>query len=370
MDASRLAPRVPVCRPHLFGLEEGYVLEALRSTQISGTGNFIERMEALVAEAAGTRYAVAVSSGTSAIDLALEELRPGPGDEVIVPNFCMFAPIAALLRRGVKVVPVDADDTWNMDPDEIEAALTPKTRGIMMVHTYGHPADALRICDIAKRNGLWVLEDAAEALGATLEGRPAGSFGDIAVFSFYANKVVTTGEGGALVTNDAATAEHLRDLRNLCFGQTWSERFVHHRAGYNARLSNMLAAFGCAQLPFLGRALEEKRSLARRYRERLEGIPGLILPPESPRALNSYWVFGVLLPEHAVREAFADRLLKAGIETRPFFHPVSEQPCTPIAHRDFPRTARLSRRGIYLPSFVGMPDGDFDRVIEGVRANL
>jgi perosamine synthetase len=361
---------LPVARPFFYGEEMAYVDQALRSTQISGAGAFIDRMEALVAAAASVRNAVVVSSGTSALDLAFECLGVKAGDEIIVPDFTMFAPVAALLRRGAVVVPVDADATWNIDPQGVEAALTPRTKGIVMVHTYGHPADATRICELARQRGIWVLEDAAEAMGATLDGRAVGSFGDMATFSFYSNKVVTCGEGGAVVTPDAGLAESLRALRSLCFGAGWSGRFVHEGAGFNFRLSNLLAAIGCAQLEHLNEALAAKRAVATRYREALAQVPGITLPPQSLRVQHSYWVFGVVLPTQCDRSAVAGRMQAQGIETRPFFHPAHRQPCMPPTQRQFPNSDLLGARGLYLPSYVGMSNQDVDRVAGALERAL
>jgi perosamine synthetase len=361
---------LPVSRPWISGKEAEYVGAALSSAQISGAGPFVDRMEALVAEAAGTRHAVVVSSGTSALELAFESLAVSAGDEVIVPDFTMFAPVAVWARRGATVVPVDADETWNMDVDHVAAAITERTTGVVVVHTYGHPADATRISELARRHGLWVVEDAAEAMGATLDGRPVGSFGDVATFSFYSNKVVTSGEGGAIVTDDDREADRLRGLRNMCFGDPPHERFIHSRPCFNFRLSNVLAAIGCAQLERLDEALACKRELAAHYRESLAGVPGLVLPPQGPRVRHSYWVFGVLLPPTRDRREVADRLSAVGIETRPFFHPVHRQPCLPSIPGSFPISRVLSERGLYLPSFVEMTEGDSARVAAALAAVL
>ena len=361
---------IPVSRPFFFGREMAYVEEALRTTRISGSGPHVERMESLVAEAVGVRYAVATSSGTAALDLALEVLGVHADDEVIVPDFTMFAPIAALMRRGVTLVPVDVDDSWNLDPEAVARAVTERTKGIVVVHTYGHPARVDRIVSLARERGLWVIEDTAEALGATLHGQAAGSFGDLATFSFYANKVVTSGEGGAVVTNDPELAARARDLRSLCFGDTWASRFVHSRVGFNFRLSNVLAALACAQLEHLDEALAVKRAIAAHYSERLADLPDLELPPDCSEVEHSYWVFGVLLPPSCDRTAIAERLLGEGIETRPFFHPVHDQPCVTGVRGSFPGADRLARRGIYLPSFVGMSDGQIDRVVGALRRAL
>jgi len=361
---------IPIARPCFFGREAEYVAEALRAEQISGGGAFVDRMEALVAKATATQHAVVVSSGTSALDLAFAALGVQAGDEVIVPDFTMFAPVAALLRRGAIIVPVDADDSWNMDPDAVEAAISERTKGIVIVHTYGHPADAARITEFARQRGIWVVEDAAEALGATLDGRSVGSFGDIAILSFYANKVVTSGEGGAVVTNDGGRAQRLRALRGLCFGASWAERYVHQCAGFAARLSNVLAAIGCAQLECLSAALASKQEVAARYRGCLADLPGVVLPPASSRVDHSYWVFGVLLPSDRTPSVVADRLRAARIDTRPFFHPVHNQPCVAPVRGAFPRSERLAAHGLCLPSFVGMSPGDTDRVVSALTTAL
>jgi perosamine synthetase len=358
-----MTERISVSRPHFYGRETEYVAEALASTLISGGGPFVDRMEALVAGAAGTRYAVAVANGTVAVDLALKALEVVSGDEVIVPDFSMFSPIGAVLRSGARPVPVDADRTWNIDPARVEAAITPRTRGIAMVHTYGHPADGTALRRIADRHDLWLLEDAAEAMGATLDGRPVGSFGTLATFSFYSNKVVTCGEGGAVVTDHPALNDRLRHLRNLGFGSNWDTRFVHDTVGFNFRLSNVLAAIGCAQLENLTRAVKAKQDVAARYASRLAACDGVALQPVDPRATHTYWVVGVLVPEDIDRLQVAKTLDRHGIETRPFFHPVHRQPClaAPISG-DFPVSDDLAARGLYLPSFVGMPDEMIDRV--------
>ena len=360
---------LPVSRPHFFGQEMNYIEQALRSTRISGAGAYVDRMEAMVAAAAGSRHAIAVSSGTSALDLVFTALGVEPGDEVIVPDFTMFSPIAALLRRGATVIPVDADETWNIDPSLVEAKITPRTRGIVVVHTYGHPADAARLARLARARGLWLVEDAAEAMGATLDGQPVGSFGDAAIFSFYSNKIATCGEGGAVVTGDPALAERLRALRSLCFGDSWEERFVHRGVGFNFRLSNLLAALGCAQLEHLDAALAGKRAVAELYRRRLAALD-VQLPPHSPRVNHSYWVFGLVLPASQDRKAVAEGLLARGIETRPFFHPVHRQPCLAPMPGDFPRSDRLAESGLYLPSFVGMSETETERVADALEDSL
>jgi perosamine synthetase len=365
LDVALMADRIPVCRPHFYGRESGYVAEALASTYISGDGPFVDRMEGLVAEAAGSRHAIAVANGTVALDLALKALGVKAGDEVIVPDFAMFSPIGAVLRAGARPIPVDADASWNLDPALIEAAITPRTCGIIMIHTYGCPANGPALRDIADKHKLWLLEDAAEAMGGSFDGQLAGSFGDIATFSFYSNKVVTSGEGGAAVTNDDGLADRMRRLRNLSFGTDWRSRFIHEEVGFNFRLSNILAAIGCAQLENLSFAVRSKQKVATDYRLGLGSCPRLEFQPVPPTAIHTYWVFGVLLAEDVDRGHVADALLTSNIETRPFFYPVHRQPClqeTVSGH--FPISTKIADRGFYLPSYVGLGSKEIARICE------
>lgn len=363
--------RIPVSRPHFYGREASYVAEALSSTFISGDGPFVERMESLVAAAAGTRHAIAVSNGTVALDLALKALGVRTGDDVIVPDFAMFSPIGAVLRAGARPIAVDADAMWNMDPALVEAAITPKTTGIVMIHTYGSPANGPALRQIADKHKLWLLEDAAEAMGGTFDGRLVGSFGDVATFSFYSNKVVTSGEGGAVATNDDGLANSMRKLRNLSFGMDWGSRFIHEEVGFNFRLSNILAAVGCAQLENLSFAVKAKQDVAGEYIRRLADVPGLEFQPVWPTATHTYWVVGVLLPEGVHPRIIAGSLLESDIETRPFFYPVHRQPC--IDHQmsgAFPVSDKISDRGFYLPSYVGLEPEKISRICEALTNAL
>ena len=362
---------IPVSRPHFYGQEGSYVADALASTFISGDGPFVDRMEGLVAAAAGSRHAIAVANGTVALDLALKALEVRPGDEIIVPDFAMFSPIGAVLRAGARPIPIDADATWNLDPAIIEAAITSKTRGIVMVHTYGCAANGPALRRIADKHKLWLLEDAAEAMGGTFDGQLVGSFGDIATFSFYSNKVVTSGEGGAVVTNDDGLASKMRQLRNLSFGSDWSSRFIHKEVGFNFRLSNILAAIGCAQLENLSLAVKAKQNVAAEYMRCLVDCRGLEFQPVSPSVIHTYWVFGVLLPEGVVRRHVADTLLESNIETRPFFHPVHRQPClNQVVSGTFPVSNSIADRGFYLPSYVGLEPEKISRICEALTQAL
>jgi perosamine synthetase len=359
---------IPVSRPHIWGEEKAKLCEAMDSGWISSRGPFLDQFEALFAERLGVGYAVAASSGTAAVHLALSVLGLSDGDEVIVPDFTMISPILAVLACGAVPVPIDADDTWNIDPDRIEQAVTTKTRAIVVVHTYGHPARIDRIIEIARRHDLYVVEDAAEALGATAFGRPIGSFGHLAIFSFYANKVLTTGEGGMVVTNDARFCEHLRRKRNLCFGPDEETRYIHSDIGFNYRMTNLQAAMGIVQLEHLDEAVAAKVSVARQYNELLSDIPGISRQADSGWGPNVYWVYAILI-EAAFgldRRSVQSELKRRGIETRRFFHPLHRQPIMPQAgvRGKFRMSVELADKGLYLPSFIGLESATIRQIAE------
>jgi perosamine synthetase len=359
---------VPVSRPRIWGDEKRRLCEAIDGGWISSRGPFLDEFEERFAERIGTRYAVTTSSGTAAVHLALSVLDLKDGDEVIVPDFTMISPVLAVLACGALPVPVDADETWNMDVESVERAITERTRAIVVVHTYGHPARIDRIMEIAWRKGLRVVEDAAEALGARVAGRPVGSFGDLAIFSFYANKVLTTGEGGMVVTNDATLCERMRAKRNLCFGGDEETRFIHEEIGFNYRMTNLQAAVGLAQLQHLDEAVEAKIAIAREYSVRLRHVPGITIPPDSNWAPNVYWVYGILIEDAygLDRKTVQAELKCQGIETRRFFHPLHRQPIIPKAgiREAFPMSARISERGMYLPSYIDMDSATIERVAD------
>ncbi|MFI7453482.1 DegT/DnrJ/EryC1/StrS family aminotransferase [Nonomuraea sp. NPDC049714] len=363
---------IPVGRPHLWGNELDHLREALGGGWISSRGPVVEAFEDRFARRLGRANALAVSSGTAAVHLALECLGVGPGDEVIVPDFCMVAPVFAVTYCGASPVPVDVDETWNMAPAAVAAAITPRTRVILVVHAYGHPADMRELSEITRRSGVPIVEDAAEALGATVSGRPAGSFGVLTCFSFYANKLITTGEGGMVVTDNPTLHRRAKWKRDMCFGPDEASRFVHAEVGFNYRLTSLQAAVGLAQLEHFDEALRRKVEIAGWYRARLAGMPGLLLPPEADWATNAYWVYGIVVrPEFgSTRDGLQRRLAARGIETRRFFAPVHEQPFINRTggEPDFPRTRFLSRHGLYLPSYIGMTEADVDRVAREIQS--
>ena len=359
---------VPVSRPHIWGDEKLNLCQAIDGGWISSRGPFLDEFEDRFAKKIGTRYAVAASSGTAAVHLALSVLDLDKHDEVIVPDFTMISPVLAVLACGAIPVPVDADETWNMDVEGIKRAITDRTQAIVVVHTYGHPAKIDRIMEIARRNNLRVIEDAAEALGARVSGQPVGSFGDLAIFSFYANKVLTTGEGGMVVTNDLELCERVRSKRNLCFGVDEETRFIHDDIGFNYRMTNLQAAVGLAQLQHLDEAVAAKIAIAREYTSRLRDFLGISIPPDSNWGPNVYWVYGILIEDEfgLDRKTVQAELKRNGIETRRFFHPLHRQPIIPKAgiREEFPKSGRISERGMYLPSFIGMGSSTIERVVD------
>ncbi|MEI8227701.1 MAG: DegT/DnrJ/EryC1/StrS family aminotransferase [Planctomycetota bacterium] len=367
---------IPVNSPLIDGDESRYLQECIATGWLSAEGGFVEQFEREFAARVGRAHGVAVSSGTAALDVAVAALGLGPGDEVIVPTFTIISCVAAILRAGATPIFVDSDArTWNMDVDQIEPLLNRRTRAIMAVHTYGLPVEMEPVLTLARDHGLHVIEDAAEAHGLQYRGEPCGSFGDISTFSFYANKLVTTGEGGMVLTDDPAIAERCRSLRNLCFGS--GRRFVHEELGWNYRMSNLQAAVGVAQLKQLDRFIRLKRAMGQRYSDRLTSLAAITLQPaRTEHAENGYWVYGVVLEDHVPLDAAEAmrRLAQRGIGTRPFFWPMHEQPVLKklglADGKAKPVSERLARRGFYLPSGLGLSEAEIDTVCDEVCALL
>lgn len=344
---------IPVSDPRLDGNELRYLTQCVQSNWISSAGRFVREFEAAFARAVGCRYGVACSNGTTALHLALATLGIGPGDEVILPAFTMIATANAVRYTGATPVLVDSErETWNPDVTRLADAVTSRTRGIVVVHTYGHPVDMDPVLELAERRGLWVLEDAAEAHGALYRGRPVGSLGRAAAFSFYANKIITTGEGGMVTTNDPEVARLARRLRDHAFSD--ERHFWHRYVGFNYRMTSLQAAVGLAQVERLEAFVRSRRENAARYTARLRAIPGLSLPVERPWGKNVYWMYGVVVEDAfgLSRDELRRRLARRGIETRTFFIPIHVQPVYYEMFRGqrFPVAEDLCRRGLYLPS--------------------
>jgi len=364
---------IAVNEPLLDGNEKKYLAQCIDTGWISSEGPFVEQFEKTLAARVNRRWGVAVCNGTAALDAAIEALGIEAGDEVIMPAFTIISCIGQLIRCGARPVLVDSDArTWNMDVSQIEAKITARTKAIMVAHMYGLPVDMKPVLEIAERYRLRLLEDAAEMHGQSCHGRPCGSFGDISTFSFYANKVVTTGEGGMILTNDEELAQRCSSLRNLCFQP--QKRFVHEHLGWNFRMTNLQAAMGVAQLERLDEFVARKRAMGRRYTELLQGISGLQLPlPATDYAQNIYWVYGMVLDESRDLDAAQAmrKLASLGIGCRPFFCPMHQQPVLRarglFEGESYPVAERLYRRGFYIPSGLALTEAQITRVAHAVR---
>lgn len=364
---------IPVYEPDLSGRETEYVLNCVSSGWISGIGDYVRSFEEGFSRYCGASYGIATCNGTVALDLALATLNIGAGDEVIVPNLTFVATANAVRHVGAWPAFVDSEpETWNMDPDRIEEAVTPRTKGIIVVHLYGHPANMDPIMRIAHKHGLFVIEDASEAHGAMYRRHRVGSIGHIGCFSFYGNKIITTGEGGMLVTNNAGLARRARFLRGQAMGGDIP--YWHPEVGYNFRMTNLQAAVGVAQLERIDDIIERKRSIARSYTRRLERLSGISLPPEADWAASVFWMYSVLIRPDSGRsrdEVRAD-LQAQGIETRPFFYPLGTLPpyISALARRRFPVSERLAQQGINLPSSPKLTEADIERVVAALAESL
>jgi len=363
---------IPVCEPLLTGKELEYASDCLKTNWISSAGKYIPEFEKRFAEYCGCKYGIATTNGTTALHLALASLGIRDGDEVIMPAFTMAACAFAVIYTGAKPVLVDAEaDTWNIDVTELERRVTDRTKAIMPVHIYGHPCDMDPIMDIAKRHNLFVLEDAAEAHGAEYKGTKAGGIGQVGCFSFYANKIITTGEGGMVVTNDAQIADKSRRLKDQAFSP--QRRFLHTNIGFNYRMTNVQAAIGLAQMESIDRFVEMRRNNAALYSAGLKDIPGITLPQQKEWAKNVYWMYGILAENKLgiTRDSLMQKLKEKGVDTRTFFIPMHVQP----AFQDmglfkgelYPVATDLSEKGLYLPSGSGLKSEEIDYICTCIR---
>jgi len=366
--------RLSVSRPDLAGNEERYVVDAIRSSWISSTGAYVDRFEREFAAFCGSRAAIPVANGTVALHLALLALEAAPGDEVIVPSMTYVATANAVRYVGAEPVFVDADPhTWCLDPAAVEDAITPRTKGIIAVHLYGHPADMDAINAIASQRGLWVVEDAAEAHGARYKGRPTGSLGTIGTFSFYGNKILTSGEGGALTVSDQELERTIRLLRGQ--GMDPERRYFFTVVGYNYRLTNLACAMLCAQLERVDEIVERRRQVFTWYRAALAGIPGIGFQPIAEWAEPAPWLFCITVDEvlyGGSRDFLAGILAREGIETRPFFRALHRLPPyegRPGARRQLEVTDHLAAVGLSLPTSSAITETDVARISGLIRAN-
>jgi perosamine synthetase len=363
---------IPVCEPVLDGNEKKYVIDCLDTNWISSQGKYISMFEEQFSNFFGMSYGVSCSNCTTALHMALVALGIGPGDEVILPDFTLIISANTIIQTGATPVLVDVDPkTWCIDATKIEEKITPRTRAIMAVHMYGHPCDMPSIMAIAQKHNLRVIEDCAESHGAEIDGKLTGTFGEANCFSFYGNKIVTTGEGGMVLCRDENLANLLRKLRNQGFQEP---RFVHEVVGFNYRMTNIQAAIGLAQTEKLKEKIEKKCWIGKTYNELLAGKPDLTLPYEAPNAKNVYWMYGILVGKGfgMKKDALMQALKNRGVETRSFFCPMHMQPVFqgrtisnyPLTNGNYPVSIDLWERGLYLPSGLGLTLELIERVVE------
>ncbi len=364
---------IPVCEPTLKGNELKYVEDCIKTNWISSAGKYIKLFEEKFSEFCSTKYGIACSNGTTALHLALESIGIKKGDEVIIPDFTMIATANAVIYSQARPILIDSEDkTWNMDPKLIEEKITDKTKAIMPMHTYGHPCDMDKIKNIAEKHDLKIVEDAAESHGALYKEKKTGSIGDIGCFSFYGNKIITTGEGGMIVTDDEKIAEKARLLRNHAFTKP---RFIHNELGFNYRMTNIQAAIGLAQMENADQLVESRINNARLYNELLKEVEGITTPPEEDWAKNVYWMYGVLVEKEfgVKKEELMEKLKEKGIDTRSFFYPMHLQPIFqedderfPDTKGNYPVSDMLYEKGLYLPSSSSLTEEQIKEAVEKI----
>lgn len=364
---SEMNKMIPWAKPYLFGNEKDFMLNALYSTWISG-GEYVDKFESDFARLIGTKYAVTTSNGTTALHLALLAAGIGPGDEVIVPGFTFVAPANTVLQTGAKPVYVDIyPNTWCIDVKEVEKSITDKTKAIIPVHVYGNICDMEALMKIAENNGIYLIEDAAEAVFSKCRGKFAGSFGDLGCFSFQATKTITMGEGGAVLTNDEKLSERMRILHN--HGMREGKRYWHDVVGYNYRLTNIQAALGCAQLENRDKIINEKKRVYQKYFENLSDLPGIDFQCISKEVEPVIWAVAIKTnPKYfkGDRDFLITELLKMNIETRPGFYPFSVMPL--YNAQPLPIAESISRNIISVPSYPSLSDENIDYICNQLKS--
>lgn len=365
--------KIPVSEPYVGNLEIEYVIDALKTGWISGLkGKYLDQLENGMSQYCNTKFGVACSSGTAALQLATRVLDLGPGDEVIVPTFTNIASVLCIYYTGAKPILVDSEpDTWNLSVDTVSKLITKKTKAILPVHIYGHPVDMLPLSKIAKDHKISIIEDCAESHGAEAYEKKTGSFGDMACFSFYANKIITTGEGGMLITDNPDYAKKAKQLASLAFSDR--DRYKHDYLGYNFRLSNILAAVGVAQLEQIDKFIEKKRWIAHEYNKQLKDVEGIQIPTEKHWAKNVYWMYGIVVNEKfkKTRDELMNVLTANGIESRSFFLPMHLQPSFHqnglFINEKHPVSEYLGKHGLYLPCSIKITQDQIDYVCDVIK---
>lgn len=366
---------IPVNTPKIFRQEKLNVMDCLKSGWISSQGKYVDLFEKKFSKYNNRLYGVAVSNGTAALEIALKSLNLKKNDEVIIPTFTIISSILCIIKLGLKPILVDSDfNNWNMSVEETIKKINNKTKAIIITHIYGYPVEMSNILKIAKKKKIKIIEDAAEMIGQTYMGKKCGSFGDISTFSFYANKHITTGEGGMILTNNKKIFKKARSLRNLCFGYGHN-RFNHDDIGYNSRLTNLQAAIGCGQLENIKWTVKKKRHIGNLYYKILRSNKNIVIQNlKKNYSSNIYWVFGIILKKYK-KKLIMKKLQKKGIETRSFFRPMHLQKIIRKLKifkkkEKFPISEYLYKNGFYLPSGVGISDKEIKFVAKTVNEIL
>ncbi|MBD3636689.1 MAG: DegT/DnrJ/EryC1/StrS aminotransferase family protein [Crocinitomicaceae bacterium] len=358
--------KYPVYQPYLSGKEKKYVNECLDSTWISSNGKFIPKFENEFAKYIGVKHAASVSNGTVALHIALLALGIGEGDEVITPTLTYIATANAITYTGAKAIFVDSlASNWQMDPKDVKRKITSKTRAVICVHLYGHPCDMTALREICDEHNLFLIEDCAEAIGSEFNGKKVGTFGDIATFSFYGNKTITTGEGGMVVTNDVTLYD--RSVHFKGQGLAMHRQYWHDVIGYNYRMTNICAAIGLAQLENVERIIEMKRDIAEWYREELQDLP-VTFQPEDANVFHTYWMCSILVENSGDRDKLRNHLKKNGIDTRPLFYPIHTMPMYAQNFERHKVAEDLGWRGMNLPSYPELTKEDIQYITGVIRS--
>lgn len=362
---------IRVCEPTIGKEELENVIDCIKTNWISSKGKYVTEFEEKFSKYCGAKYGITTTSGTTALHLALASLDIGKNDEVIIPTFTMISTANAVIYTEAKPIFIDSEtNTWNIDVNKIEEKITNRTKAIIPVHIYGHPVDIDPILEIAEKYNLFVIEDAAEAHGAEYKGKKIGCLGDIGCFSFYANKIITTGEGGMVVTNSVEIARKARILKDLSYCE--EKRFLHQHLGFNFRMTNIQAAIGLAQLEKIDKFIEMRRNNAKLYNSFLKNIKGITLPPEAKWAKNVYWMYSILIEDDfgMSRDELQEKLKESGIETRTFFIPMHQQPFLKrmgLGKGSYPVADELSMKGLYLPSSSSLTKDDIIFVCHNIE---
>ena len=366
---------IPVNVPKIFNQEKINVKKCLEEGWISSEGKYVKKFEQTFSKYNKRIYGIAVSSGTAALEISMKSLNLRKGDEIIIPSFSIISTALCVIKLGLKPILVDSDlKTWNMDSAQVIKKITKKTKAIIITHIYGFPVDMKMILKVAKAKNIKIIEDSAEMIGQTYFKRKCGSFGDLSTFSFYANKHITTGEGGMILTNNKKLYDKCKSLRNLCFG-IGVNRLNHDDIGWNYRMTNLQAALGCGQLKSITRIINRKREIGKRYISILRQCNKIYIQPDKLKySKNIFWVFGILLKRNTgfTRDWLVKKLLKSNIQTRNFFYPMHKQK---IFHKmklflkknKFPNADYLSQNGFYLPSGLGTSNKEIDFVAKTLK---